>query len=119
MIRLLVLIIVVSLCVYGFENISPTKFKVELIKRCEVLGLSQTPDRKAPIIYSHAHTGSCVQNLGCLRKITQKQLSEEHNKTKQDFMAWKYPVWCKVDSDGKRGWVRKQFLADKPCEEDE
>jgi len=104
---------------YAEEGITPAQFKVELIKRCEVLGLSKEPNRKAAKIYSHAHTGSCVQNLGCMREITQKQLDNEHNETKRIFMAWKYPVWCKVDSDGKRGWVRKQFLADKLCGEDE
>jgi len=104
---------------YAQEGITPVQFKVELIKRCEVLGLSKEPNRKAAKIYSHAHTGSCVQNLGCIREITQKQLDNEHNETKRMFMAWKYPVWCKVDSDGKRGWVRKQFLIDKPCREDD
>jgi len=101
------------------ENIVPAKFKVELIKRCEVLGLSKEPNRKASKIYSHAHTGSCVQNLGCMREITQQQLDDEHNRTKKEFMAWKYPVWCRVESDGKHGWVRKQFLADKLCGEND
>jgi len=116
--RFILMTCVVCLGVNAFENISPAQFKVELLTRCEVLGLSKTPDRKATQVYSHAHTGSCVHNLGCMREITQKQLENEHNQTKKDFMAWKYPVWCKVESDGKRGWVRKQFLADKPCKED-
>ena len=109
---------VLFVSLFANEGITPTQFKVELIKRCEVLGLSKEPNRKASKIYSHGHTGSCVQNLGCVREITQKQLDDEHNQTKRAFLEWKYPVWCKVDSDGKRGWVRKQFLADKPCEED-
>jgi len=113
---------IISLCMVGlfaFENIVPSQFKVELIKKCELLALSKEPNRKASKIYSSAHTGSCVQNLGCMREITQEQLDEEHNQTKKDFMAWKYPVWCKVDVNGKRGWVRKQFLANKPCGEDD
>jgi len=105
--------------IFAEEGITPAQFKVELIKRCEVLGLSKEPNRKAAKIYSHGHTGSCVQNLGCMREITQKQLDEEDNQTKRAFMEWKYPVWCKVDSDGKRGWIRKQFLADKPCGEND
>ena len=39
------------------------------------------------------------------------------NETKRKHMAWKYPVWCTVDANGKRGWVRKQFLADEPCKQ--
>jgi len=115
--------IIVCIIILGLSNaeerIVPSQFKVELIKRCEVLGLSVEPKRKAKKIYSHGHTGSCVQNLGCIREITQKELDAEHNKTKRDFLAWKYPIWCKVDSDGKRGWVRKQFLAYKPCGEND
>jgi len=96
------------------ENIVPRQFKVELIKRCEVLALHKEPNRKSPVVYSSGHSGSCVQNLGCLREITQKEL-EDMNRTRYNYMAWKYPVWCKVVVGKKRGWVRKQFLADKPC----
>jgi len=117
--KYLLIISLVSSVLLSNEGIVPAQFKVELIKRCEVLGLSKEPNRKASKIYSHGHTGSCVQNLGCIREITQKQLDDEHNATKRAFMEWKYPVWCKVDSDGKRGWVRKQFLADKPCGEND
>jgi len=117
--RLIIAYIVILGLGHAEEQIVPSQFKVELIKRCEVLGLSKEPNRKAEKIYSHGHTGSCVQNLGCIREITQKELDAEHNKTKRDFLAWKYPIWCKVDSDGKRGWVRKQFLADKPCGEND
>jgi len=117
--RYLVMVALLFSGLLADEGIVPAQFKVELIKRCEVLGLSKEPNRKASKIYSHGHTGSCVQNLGCMREITQKQLDEEENLTKRSFMEWKYPVWCKVDSDGKRGWVRKQFLADKPCGEND
>lgn len=98
------------------ENIEPREFTVKLIKRCESLVLSVEPNRKAKKIYTHIWTEGCVQNLGCLREITQKEL-DEMNATKRNHMAWKYPVWCKVDADGKRGWVRKQFLSDEPCKQ--
>lgn len=117
--RVVIILHLLLVPLFAVESISPAQFKVELIKRCEVLGLSKEPNRKSAKIYSHGHTGSCVQNLGCIREITQKQLNEEHNETKRTFMEWKYPIWCKVDSDGKRGWVRKQFLADAPCGEDD
>lgn len=96
------------------ENIHPSEFTVKLIKRCESLALSVEPNRKAKKIYTHVFTEGCVQNLGCIREITQKEL-DDMNQTKREYMAWKYPVWCKVDSKGKRGWVRKQFLVDEPC----
>lgn len=100
------------------ETIQPREFTVKLIKRCESLTLSEEPNRKAKKIYTHVWTEECVQNLGCLREVTQKEL-DEMNATKRSYMAWKYPVWCKVDADGKRGWVRKQFLSDEPCKPQE
>jgi len=99
---------------FADENIKPSEFTVKLIKKCEALALSVEPNRKAKKIYTHIFTAGCVQNLGCLREVTQKEL-DEMNATKRNHMAWKYPVWCKVDVDGKRGWVRKQFLSDEPC----
>jgi len=96
--------------------IHPSEFTVKLIKRCEVLELREEPDRKAKKIYTNIWTDGCVQNLGCIREVTQKEL-EAMNETKRNYMAWKYPVWCKVDANGKRGWVRKQFLADEACKE--
>ncbi len=98
----------------GDDTIRPSEFTVKLIKRCEALALSAEPNRKAKKIYTRIFTEGCVQNLGCMREVTQKEL-DEMNQTKRDYMAWKYPVWCKVEVEGKRGWVRKQFLADEPC----
>jgi len=100
------------------ENIHPAEFTVKLIKRCEVLALSEKPDRHAKKIYTNVWTDGCVQNYGCLRAVTQKEL-EAMNEQERNFAAWKHPVWCKVNADGKIGWVRKQFLVDEPCKEQE
>ncbi|MBT8348244.1 MAG: hypothetical protein HKP62_02210, partial [Sulfurovum sp.] len=97
-------------------KIHPSEFTVKLIKNCEVLALSVEPNRKAKKIYTNVWTEGCVQNLGCIREVTQKEL-DAMPETERDFTAWKYPVWCKVDANGKRGWVRKQFLADEPCKQ--
>ncbi len=56
------------------ENIHPSEFTVKLIKNCEVLALSVEPDRKAKKIYTNIWTNGCVQNLGCIREVTQKEL---------------------------------------------
>jgi hypothetical protein len=96
------------------ESIHPSEFTVKLIKNCEVLALSEKPDRKAKKIYSRVWTEGCVQNFGCIREITQKEL-DAMSEAKRSYAQWKYPVWCKVDAKGKIGWVRKQFLSDEPC----
>lgn len=123
--RLFVLLSLLSLSVFARdilnrpdgisdENIHPSEFTVKLIKRCEVLVLSEEPDRKAKKIYTRVWTEECVQNYGCMREITQKEL-DAMDEAKRDYMAWKYPAWCKVNAKGKIGWVRKQFLSDEPC----
>ena len=114
-----VILFVLCICVSlgANENIVPSQFRVALIKRCEVLGLHKEPHRKSPVVYSSGHTGSCAQNLGCLREVTTKELTDM-NETKRAYMSWKYPVWCKLVVGKKRGWVRKQFLEDKPCKDD-
>lgn len=100
------------------ENIHPSEFTVKLIKNCEVLALSEKPDRHAKKIYTNVWTDGCVQNYGCLRAVTQQEL-EAMNEQERNFEAWKNPVWCKVNANGKVGWVRKQFLVDEPCKEQE
>ncbi len=114
--RLLIVLTVFFAGLVADENIHPSEFTVKLIKRCEVLALSMEPNRKAKKIYTRIFTDGCVQNLGCIREITQKEL-DDMNETTRNYMAWKYPVWCKVDAEGKRGWVRKQFLVNEPCKE--
>lgn len=114
--RLLYVLSVLLSGLIANESITPSEFTVKLVKRCEVLVLSVEPDRKAKKIYTHISTDGCVQNFGCMREITQKEL-DNMNEIKRNHMAWKYPVWCKVDAEGKRGWVRKQFLAEEACKE--
>jgi hypothetical protein len=113
-VRYLLLISLFFVHLSAEETIQPREFTVKLIKRCESLALSEEPNRKAKKIYTRVWTEGCVQNFGCLREVTQKEL-DDMNETTRNHMAWKYPVWCKVDADGKRGWVRKQFLSDEPC----
>lgn len=98
------------------NNIHPSEFTVKLIKNCETLVLKEEPNRKAKEIYTRVWMDDCVQNYGCLREVTQKEL-EAMNENERDFAAWKYPVWCKVNAKGKVGWARKQFLVDTPCKQ--
>lgn len=107
----------VSLAVFA-EGITPSQFKLEMAKNCEVLMLKETPDRKAKNIFTHLSTGDCVDNLGCIREITQRELDGMDEK-KRYYTAWKYPVWCKVAVGKKRGWVEIQYLKNKPCENNE
>ena len=98
------------------EGISPRQFKIELAKNCQVLMLSEKPNRKAKKIPTHLSSGNCVENMGCIRNVTQKEIDSLASK-KRYYFAWENPVWCRVAVGSKKGWVLGQFLADKPCEE--
>jgi hypothetical protein len=98
----------------NIEYIKPKQFKVDLLKNCEVLMLHEKRDRKSKTTHTFASNGDCVQNMGCIRDITQKEL-ESMDKNKRQFAEWKKPVWCKVSVGSKQGWIQRQYLADKPC----
>ena len=96
------------------NDIHPSEFTVKLIKNCETLVMNEEPNRKSKEIFTRIWNEGCVQNYGCLREVTQKELDDMDEKERA-FAEWKNPVWCKVNAKGQVGWVRKQFLADEPC----
>ncbi|PHS38542.1 MAG: hypothetical protein COB07_08305 [Sulfurovum sp.] len=112
--RIIWVFLAVSLAVFA-EGITPSQFKLEMAKDCEVLMLKKTPDRKAKIIFTHLSTGDCVDNMGCIREITQREL-DGMDETKRNYAAWKHPVWCRVAVGKKQGWVEQQYLKQGPCE---
>lgn len=100
------------------DGITPKQFKVEMAKNCEVMMLHEKPEKKSKLIFTSASTGDCVENMGCIRNITQKEL-ESLDEKKRHYAAWKNPIWCKVAYGKKQGWIEQQFLLDVPCKEDE
>jgi hypothetical protein len=96
------------------NDIHPSEFTVKLIKNCETLVMNEEPNRKSKEIFTRIWNEGCVQNYGCLREVTQKELDAMDEKSRA-FAEWKHPVWCKVNAKGHVGWVRKQFLSDEPC----
>lgn len=98
------------------DGIAPRQFKVEMAKNCEVMMLREKPEKKAKKIFTSASTGDCVENMGCIRNITQKEL-DSLDENKRHFAEWKNPIWCKVAYGKKQGWIEQQFLQNAPCEE--
>jgi hypothetical protein len=97
----------------AYERLEPARFKVKLVQACQLLNLHLEPKRKSKKILTQVAYGDCVENLGCIREIAQRTLEKETNRTKRDFMAWKFPVWCRVETaSGQRGWVLKEYLED-------
>ena len=114
--KIIALLWIFSIFTIAEEGIVPTQFKVELAKKCEIMMLHEKPNKTSKKIFTSASTGGCVQNMGCIRDITQKEL-DSVDKKKRYFMAWKNPIWCKVAVGKKKGWILKQFLLNEPCEE--
>ena len=102
----------------GDEGILPRQLTVDLAKKCQVLMLHVTPDRKSKQIITSASYGDKVENMGCVREITQKELESIPAK-KRYYIAWKYPVWCRVAVGVKQGWILQQYLKNEDLEEEE
>ena len=111
--QILWIFLAVSFGLYA-DGIYPRQFKVELPKACQVLMLNKTPDRKAKKIFTYASTGDCVENMGCIREITQNEL-DSMEESKRQYASWKYPVWCKVSVGNKQGWILQQYVKKEPC----
>ncbi len=112
------LVLLGAFAVAGDEGILPRQLTVDLPKRCQVLLLHVTPDRKSKTIMTHASYGDKVENMGCIRAITHKEL-ESYPEKKRHYIAWKYPVWCRVAVGKKQGWVLQQYLKNEDLEEDD
>jgi hypothetical protein len=102
----------------GDEGISPRQLTVDLPKKCEILRLHTEPDEKSKTMFTTASYGTVVENMGCIRNITQKELDETPEK-KRYYLAFKNPVWCKVAVGKKKGWVLQKYLKNESLEFDE
>ena len=117
--KIVQLLLVISIALSaGDEGILPRQLTVDLPKKCQVLMLHVTPDRKSKKIMTYASYGDKVENMGCIREITQKEL-DSIPEEKRHYIAWKYPVWCRVAVGIKQGWVLQQYLKNEDLEEEE
>jgi len=114
MTRILWILLALNLSLIA-SDVKPVNVTVDLMKNCEVLMLNEKRDRESKLIFSFSGKGDCIQKFECLRNISQKEL-DAMDKNKRAYAKWKNPVWCRVNADGKKGWVEEQFLSDEPCE---
>ena len=115
--KLIWLMLIVSIVgVSDEEMIEPEQFRVNLIKNCEVLMIHKTRDKTSRKKHTSAAKGDCVENMGCVRDITQKEL-DDMDDNKRYIAEWENPIWCYVAVGKKKGWVERQFLTDEPCNE--
>ncbi|MDQ7085704.1 MAG: hypothetical protein Q9M36_12680 [Sulfurovum sp.] len=108
--KLIASMIVMSMgVVAGDEGILPSRLTVDLPKKCQMLMLHTEADEKSKKIATFASVGDVVENMGCIRGITQKDLDKAPEKERY-YLAWKHPVWCKVALGSKQGWVQQKYL---------
>jgi hypothetical protein len=98
------------------DGIMPSQFRIQMAKNCVAVMLSKEAKKESKKIFTAAASGDCVENMGCIRNITQKEL-DSMDASKRYYAAWKNPVWCKVAYGKKEGWIEEQYLSSEPCKD--
>ena len=112
-------IIVVSIgAVAGDEGILPRQLTVDLPKKCQMLMLHEKPDLKSQKQFTSASYGDKVENMGCIREVTQKEI-DAMPKKKRYYFSYSNPVWCRVAVGDKKGWVLQKYLKNEFLDEDD
>jgi len=117
--KLLVFLLLINITLTaGDEGILPRQLTVDLPKKCSILRLHTEANKSSKTMFTTASYGSKVENMGCIRNITQKELDETPAK-KRYYLAFKNPVWCKIAVGKKKGWVEQKYLKNESLEFDE
>jgi len=102
----------------GTEGILPRQLTIDLPKKCEILRLHTEANKESKTMFTSASYGTVVENMGCIRNITQKELDEAPEK-KRYYLAYTNPVWCKVAIGKKVGWVEQKYLKNESLDFEE
>jgi hypothetical protein len=92
----------------------PDFYRVQGVSPGDALNLRAEPSVRAPRIAAISSDGQCLRNLGCRGGLTFQEfstLSEVERKRRAEAN----PRWCKVEFEGKVGWVAGRYLAEGPC----
>jgi uncharacterized protein YraI len=92
----------------------PDFYRVQGVSSGGALNLRAEPSASAQRIGAIPADGQCLRNLGCRGGLTFQEystLSEADRKRRADAN----PRWCKVEFEGKVGWVAGRYLAEGPC----
>jgi len=108
--KLLIFLLLISIDIQATEEgILPRQLTVDLPKKCSILRLHTEPNEASKTMFTSASYGTKVENMGCIRDITQKEL-DEAPENKRYYLAFKHPVWCKIAVGEKKGWVLQKYL---------
>lgn len=92
----------------------PDHYQVKGVPRNSFLNLRTEPSTAAPRIARIPAYGRCLRNLGCRGGLTfEEYMTLTHAERKRRSEA--NPRWCKIEFEGKVGWVAGQYLAEGHC----
>jgi hypothetical protein len=118
--RQLALTLILARCIWPSlspaEADGPDFYRVRDVSPDDVLNMREQPGAKSRKIGEIPADGRCLRNLGCQGGLTIEEytiLSEQEQKR----VLRERPRWCKVDYQGRTGWVAGLYLAEDGCTE--
>jgi hypothetical protein len=90
----------------------PDYYQVNIARKS--LNMRDQASFSAPIIATIPAKTNCLQNLGCQGGLSFEDFITLSNAEKRARTA-KNPRWCKVEYQGKIGWVMGRYLAETAC----
>ena len=92
----------------------PDFYRVRGVPPGGALNLRAEPSTSAPRIARIPAEAQCLRSLGCRGGLTFQEFSRL-SEAEQKRRAEANPRWCRVEFEGKVGWVAGRYLAEDAC----
>jgi hypothetical protein len=100
--------------VFAQEDGGPDHFAVKGVAQNDTLTLRAEPDAASEALAHIPYNATCLRNLGCRGGLTFQEFSTLSEADKKKRLAAN-PRWCKVEYQGKTGWVAGRYVAEGAC----
>ncbi len=100
------------------EADGPDYWDVKGVAQDDVLNLREKPDPRSAKIAEIPHNATCLRNLGCQGGLTFEEFTTL-SPAERKALERKRPRWCRIEFQGKSGWVAGRYLgeAERACVE--
>lgn len=92
----------------------PDFFRVIGVAADDVLNIRAEPDPHSAKVGEIPPGGSCIRNLGCRGGLTFEEFTTLDN-ARQAARLRENPRWCRIEYQGREGWVAGRFIAEGSC----
>ena len=96
------------------EEGGPDHFAVKGVAQNDTLTLRAKPDASSEALARIPHNATCLRNLGCRGGLTFQEFSTLSEADRKKRLAAN-PRWCKVEYQGKTGWVAGRYVVEGAC----